>query len=279
MAAPGCDAAGAMTVAPEQFETVRRLIRDAIGLDLKPGKEALVAARLAKRLRLNGVGTIEEYLQQVKGDRSGEREAELIDDLTTNFTSFWREPSHFEFVRQHLAAVWAARQETFVWSAACSSGEEPYTLALVLDAALAERAGRVRIRASDISRRALERAEAGIYPTEKLRDLPADWTQRYFQKGDGRWTGHCRVKSFIRTRVAFERRNLMDPLDDVPACGVIFCRNVMIYFDRGTQEALVRRLAGRLEPGGYLFIGHSEGLMGMSHGLRYIAPAIYRREG
>jgi chemotaxis protein methyltransferase CheR len=278
MAAPECEVSGALTVAPEQFETVRRLIRDAIGLELKPGKEALVAARLAKRLRMNGVGTIDEYLQQVKGDRSGEREAELIDDLTTNFTSFWREPSHFEFVRQHLAAVWATRRETFVWSAACSSGEEPYTLALVLDAALGARAGRVRIRASDISRRALERAEAGIYPTERLRDLPANWAQRYFQKGDGRWAGQCRVKSSIRGRVVFERRNLMEPLDGVPACGVIFCRNVMIYFDRGTQEALVRRLAGRLEPGGYLFIGHSEGLMGMSHGLRYIAPAIYRRE-
>lgn len=278
MAPPASDGAGALLVAPAQFETVRRLIREAVGIDLKPGKEALVAARLGKRLRLNGVGSIEEYLDQVKGDPTGERQAELIDDLTTNFTSFWREPAHFEFVRDRLAPAWAARQEAAVWSAACSSGEEPYSLACVLDAALGDRAPRVRIRASDISRRALELAETAIYSADKLRDLPADWQRRYFQKGEGRFEGQCRLKPAIRARVHFERRNLMEPLDGVPMCAVIFCRNVMIYFDRPTQEALVRRLAARLEPGGYLFIGHSEGLMGMSHGLRYIAPAIYRRE-
>jgi chemotaxis protein methyltransferase CheR len=275
---PAPDTAGALIVGPAQFETVRRLIRDAVGIDLKPGKEALVAARLAKRLRLNGAGSLQEYLEQVKRDATGERQAELIDDLTTNFTSFWREPSHFEFVRDCLAPAWAARKEATVWSAACSSGEEPYSLAFVLDAALGDRAGRVRIRASDISRRSLEMAETAIYPVDRLQDLPADWLRRYFQKGEGRWEGQYRLKPAMRSRVRFERRNLMEPLDGVPACAVIFCRNVMIYFDRSTQEALVRRLAARLEPGGCLFIGHSEGLIGMSHGLRYIAPAVYRRE-
>ena len=266
-----------LTLQPAQFETVRRLIYESIGLDLKPGKEALVAARLSKRLRSSGLNSVEELLEEIQRDTTGERKADLIDDLTTNFTAFWREPEHFEFIRVHVAPVLGRLGSCAVWSAACATGEEPYSLLFCLNAALGDKASRVRIVASDISRRALEFARRGVYPGERLRNLPKEWLPRFFQRGEGAWSGQYRVKPAFRSRIDFERRNLMDAFDELPACHLILCRNVMIYFDRATQENLVRRLSRRLTPGGWLLIGHSEGLVGFDHGLRYISPATYQR--
>ncbi len=135
----------------------------------------------------------------------------------------------------------------------------------------------MRLLATDISTRALERAQAGIYPMERLEGLPAGWPQKYFQRGAGRWEGSVRVKPEWRARIDFRRLNLMEDFSTLPRMAVIFCRNVMIYFDRPTQERLVRRFEERLEPGGWLLIGHSEGLMGVRHGLQYVMPAVYRK--
>jgi chemotaxis protein methyltransferase CheR len=261
-----------------EFREIRALAHRIFGLDLKPGKEALVQARLARRVQELGLGSIAEYVEAVKADRTGAELERLINALTTNHTSFLREPQHFELLRGHILPLLARRASFRVWSAGCSTGEEPYTILFTAAEALGpERLGAMRLLATDISTRALEQAQSGIYPAARLEGLPAGWAQRYFQRGTGRWEGSVRVKPDWRARVEFRRLNLMEDFSHLPRFAVIFCRNVMIYFDKPTQERLVRRFSERLEPGGWLLIGHSEGLMGVRHELRYVKPAVYRK--
>lgn len=260
-----------------EFREIRELARRTFGLDLKPGKEALVNARLARRVQELGLGSIAEYLEAVKADRTGEELERLINALATNHTSFLREPQHFELLRGRILPELSRRPLFWIWSAGCSTGEEPYSILFVAAETLGARIGAMRLLATDISTRALERAQAGIYPMERLERLPAGWPQKYFQRGTGRWEGSVRVKPEWRTRVEFRRLNLMEDFSSLPRMAVIFCRNVMIYFDKPTQERLVRRFEERLEPGGWLLIGHSEGLMGVRHGLEYVMPAVYRK--
>jgi chemotaxis protein methyltransferase CheR len=263
-----------------EFREVQALARDVFGLDLKQGKEGLVGARLSKRVRELGLGSIGEYLARVRSDRSGAELVSLIDALTTNFTSFLREPRHFELLRARILPELEDLDRIRIWSAGCSSGEEPYSVLFSAAEHLgAHRIGRLRLLATDISTRALGRAEAGIYPEQRLLELPEPWRQKYFQAGFGASAGSVRVRGEWRQRIEFSRLNLMERFDRLGRFHVIFCRNVMIYFDKPTQEDLVRRFAAQLEPGGWLLIGHSEGLMGIRHDLRYVMPAVYRRGG
>ncbi|HAX44253.1 MAG TPA: CheR family methyltransferase [Bryobacteraceae bacterium] len=272
-------AASPWEVAPSQFETIRMMARTAFGLDLKPGKEALVSARLGKRARELGLDGIRTYLERIQADRTGVELIALIDALTTNYTSFQREPQHFDLLRTRVLEP-AARDHgrVSIWSAGCATGEEPYTI-LVHAAEVLGEAGldRLRLVASDISTRALESARRGIYTEDRVAPLPESWRRKYLQRGTGEQQGYVRVKESYRKRIDFQRRNLMESHPDLPPFHVIFCRNVMIYFDKPTQEALVGRFAEKLEPGGWLLIGHSEGLMGIRHGLEYVMPAVYRR--
>ena len=260
-----------------EFAEIRRLIREAIGIDLKPGKEALVSARLSRRLRERGLATVRDLVEEAQTDRSGERRAELIDDLTTNYTSFWREPEHFEYLAREVVPQWKGRCRVDLWSAACSSGEEPYTMLCAVHNAMGAGATQVRLLATDISRKALAAAQAGIYPADRVAPLPREWAPRYFQRGSGQWEGQLRVKQELRSQVEFRRLNLMDDMYQLGPFAVIFCRNVLIYFDRSTQVSLVDRMAARLEPGGYLFLGHSEGMTGLSGALRSVAPSILHK--
>lgn len=261
-----------------EFQEIRDLAYRIFGLDLKPGKEALVDARLARRVQELGLGSVAEYVEAVKADRTGEELERLINALTTNHTSFLREPQHFALLREAVLPPLVRGGAARIWSAGCSTGEEPYTILFTAADALGpERIGMLQLLATDISTRVLERAQAGIYPKERLEGLPPGWAQRFFQKGEGRWEGSVRVKPEWRARVEFRRLNLMEDFSFLPRCHVIFCRNVMIYFDKPTQERLVRRFEDRLEPGGWFLIGHSEGLMGVRHGLDYIRPAVYRK--
>ncbi|MGE5487668.1 MAG: CheR family methyltransferase [bacterium] len=265
---------------PSEFERIRRLAHEKFGLDLKHGKQELVAARLGKILRRSGFRTFGEYYDHVAADRTGEALTALIDALTTNYTSFFREPAHFDFLRRTLIPEWRGRSRVQIWSAGCATGEEPYSIAMCLsEESNGAQLRSVRILASDISTQALKTAHQGVYATERLRDLPPGWLQKYFLQGVGKWSGCCRVRPELRAIVEFRRQNLTEPFSDIPPCDLIFCRNVMIYFDKATQEDLVRRLAGRLEPGGYLFTGHSESLLGGRDCLEYVRPAIYRRPG
>ena len=278
-AAPGRHQAppAASGLSEREFRQIRELAHRTFGLDLKPGKEALVNARLAHRVQELGLASIAEYLEAVKADRTGLELERLINALTTNHTSFLREPQHFELLRAQVLPALARRASFWVWSAGCSTGEEPYSILFTAAESLGARIGALRLLATDISTRALERAQAGIYPAERLEELPAGWAQRYLQRGTGRWEGSVRVKPEWRARVEFRRLNLMEDFSFLPPMAVIFCRNVMIYFDKTTQERLVRRFEERLEPGGWLLIGHSEGLMGVRHGLEYVKPAVYRK--
>ena len=266
------------TLTASAFEQIRRLAYQNFGLDLKEGKQGLVVARLGKALRQHGFTSFEQYCRHVAADSSGDALAEMADALTTNFTGFLRESSHFDFLRANLCPRSPSQGVFEIWSAASSTGEEPYSILFTALEALGLQA-EVRVVASDISTRALAGVREAIYTAASVEGLPAAWTQKYFLRGTGGWHGWYRVKPEYRARVQARRFNLIT--DALPAARypAIFCRNVMIYFDKPTQSAVVRRLASRLEPGGLLFTGHSESLTGVDHGLEYVQPAVYRAPG
>ncbi len=259
-----------------EFEEIRQLAYRAFGLDLKPGKEEMVSARLWRLLGAGNFRSFHEYARHVATEPTGAALATLIDALATNHTTFLREREHFEFFKQRLIPGLARRGLAEIWCAACSTGEEVYTLACVWNDVAPEQ--RLRIVASDISNKALRRAQAGEYSTEACAPLPAAWLRRYFepvQRPDLRY----QVSARLRSQVEYKRINLMDQLPWRRQFPAIFCRNVMIYFDRQTQQDVVRRIADCLEPGGYLFTGHAESLAGITHSLEYIQPALYRKPG
>jgi len=272
--------ASAQRLKPNEFEAIRRLAYEKFGLDLRRGKEELVTARLGKRMREGGFGSFEKYYQHVVSDPSGEALIGMIDALATNHTSFLREAAHFEFLRENVLPGLRERPRIELWSAACSTGEEPYTLAFTLcDQWGAESFRRVHILATDISTKALAAAKSAVYPAERFSAVPAAWQRQFLLRGEGRWKGWYRIKPEVRGQIEFARLNLVEAFSQRTLFATIFCRNVMIYFDKATQEAVVNRLAACIEPGGYLFIGHAESLTGIRHALTYVKPAIYRKPG
>jgi chemotaxis protein methyltransferase CheR len=267
-------AAGGRTLrlAPAEFDEVRRLARGSFGLDLKPGKEEMVQARLRRLVEGGGFRSFREYCRHVSRDNRAL--AAMIDALATNHTSFLREPEHFDFLRSQVLPGLAGRKPLEVWSAACSTGEEVWTLAMVLNDALP--GNRIRIAATDISNKALRMAAAGAYSEERCQNVPGLWLSRYFEAGPARPRTYV-VSPRMRGQVMFRRLNLLEPYCWPRRFPVIFCRNVMIYFDQETQDRVIRQLAGCLEPGGYLFVGHAESLARVAHGLEYVRPAVYRK--
>ena len=261
-------------MAAHEFDSFRSLARKTFGLDLKPGKEELVAARLRRLVHSAGFRTFFEYYRHVTRDSTGEALADMIDALATNHTSFLRESDHFDFLRGEVAALLAPRREIEVWCAACATGEEVWTLAFVLNDLFPSH--RIQITGSDISNKALRFAQAAIYPAERCGPLPPEWLAQYFVD-DPAAPGMRRVHPRIRAQANFRRINLIEPFPCGRLYPVIFCRNVMIYFDSLTQAAVVNHLANCLEPGGYLFVGHAESLARIAHRLEYVRPAVYRK--
>jgi chemotaxis protein methyltransferase CheR len=256
----------------QDFNRIRQLAYQRFGLNLSPAKEVLVSSRVLKLLREENIPSFAEYWQRIETDSSGESLIALVNALTTNFTSFMREPKHFEFLRQQVLPTIPPGEPVRIWSAACSSGEEPYSIAMSMLAA-----GRTpKLVASDISTRAMGKAEKGVYQADETGGVPPDWLGRYFLRGHGNSAGLMKVRPEVHGAVQFRRFNLLS--DPLPAerFHVIFCRNVMIYFDAPTKSRVVTRLAQTLLPGGYLFIGHSESLLGVPNPLEYVEPAIYR---
>jgi chemotaxis protein methyltransferase CheR len=271
--------AGALTLKPSEFRQITELAYQRFGLDLKRGKEALVAARLGKKLRQGGFQSFSDYIRHVMSDSSGEALVEMIDSLTTNHTSFMRERAHFEVLARAASQEFSKIRTLEIWSAACSSGEEPYSIGMCLADALARAGGRsFRIRATDISTRVLGIARRAVYPAERFSELPEAWRRAYLLRGEGECRGLYKLKPEITQRVDFQRLNLIEPFPDSRQFHVIFCRNVMMYFDKATQQDIVQRLGRALELGGYLFVGHSESLTGVEHALSYVQPAVYRKE-
>jgi chemotaxis protein methyltransferase CheR len=265
-----------------EFDFIRGLVYERSRISLSRDKRELVSARLGKRLRATNLSSVGEYCRLLQTPGQEEELANLIDVISTNHTFFFRENAHFEFLRHtvvpELQASAAKERRTCcnLWSAACSSGEEPYSIAMTLTECMGTSPW--KIEATDISHRILARAKAGIYRDETVERLTKQQLQSYFQRGFGPQDGNYRVKASVRDQVTFRQLNLLEgepPFRET--FHVIFCRNVMIYFDQSTQEELVTRLTRQLRPGGYLFVGHAESLTGIRHQLQNVRPAIYRR--
>lgn len=261
------------------FEKIARFVHEFCGINLHDGKRELVKARLGKRLRAGKFRSFSDYFKFVMtADGTGELVA-MIDSLSTNLTNFFRESSHFDRLGSIVKDMAASRRmlKLRIWCAGCSTGEEPYTIAIVLREALSERNDDIKILATDISTRVLDMATRGIYGTNKTKNIPQPLLRKYFLRGTGSREGQYRVKDEIAGMVHFMRFNLKDRPAFKENFDIIFCRNVMIYFDTPTQQNLIDRFYGCLKEGGYLFVGHSEGLTGLKHRFRYIVPSVYRR--
>lgn len=252
------------------FDIVRRLASDTCGISLHAGKTGLVSSRLERLVRKYRFDSFSEYVRFLGDHRSSPEFSEFIDNLTTNHSGFWREPEHFTFLQQTVLPERA--KGIRIWSAACATGEEPYTLAMCC----AESRVAASISASDISRTALTAAMRGEYDEARLAALPAGWRNRYFEQ-DRVTPGHWRVSTTLRASVRFAIVNLLHPVVEAGTFDIIFCRNVMIYFEQLTRDVLVDRLVQQLVPGGYLFTGHSETLLRLPPALHYVQPATYRK--
>lgn len=282
-AAPPAAAPADAELTAADFAEVSETVGGIAGIQLRAGKEGLVRSRLARRLRQVGDATYADYLRRVRAD-AGER-AHMIDLLTTNKTSFFREAAHFDVLRDRVLPAFAgARGGLRVWSAGCATGEEPYTVAMVLrDALDAEAWGASRVLATDLSARALARARAGVYADELAAAVPPELLARHFDRAEGGapraggapngWSASPALRGAVR----FAPLNLMGEWPMRGPFHAVFCRNVMIYFDKPTQAALVGRFHALLAPGGYLFVGHSESLSAVGHEFAYVQPAVYRK--
>ncbi|MBU0481872.1 MAG: protein-glutamate O-methyltransferase CheR [Proteobacteria bacterium] len=267
----------------ELFQAFSSLIFDKTGIFLKSEKRELLNARLGKRLRVTGIESFQDYYDHVIGNGGAGELVHMIDSVSTNFTSFFRENAHFdhlvtEVLPKLIETIGPRKNQITMWSSACSSGEEPYTLGMVVDDYLRKYpALNFNIHATDISTKVLAIAERGVYPEERVVKVPPLFLKRYFQKGVGRSDGLVKVRENLKKRISFKHFNLMDQYPWQEELDVIFCRNVMIYFNRETQKELVEKFHRCLRPGGYLFIGHSESISNIKHGFTQMAATAYRK--
>ncbi len=261
-----------------QFDAISQLIYTKCGISLKKGKEALVRARLMKRLRALKLKTIDDYMAFLDSEQGDHEIGTLIDVMTTNKTSFFREAAHFDFLTDRVIPE-IRSPKIRIWSAACSSGEEPYTLAMVLRESIPQiDRTDLLILATDISNEMLATARRGVYSQERAADVPRALRPKYFQRSRRWGPNQVQVSNDLKKLVRFGALNLMQPWPMRGSFNAIFCRNVMIYFDRPTQQTLVNRFWDLLESGGYLFVGHSEGLSGIKHRFQYTQPAVYKKK-
>ena len=262
-----------------ELARIVKLVYDRSGITLHEGKRPLVMARLQKRLRAHGLTSFTAYLELVERDKKGDELVLLLDAIATNHTYFFREEQHFEMLASRVVPEWRAQRPSGplrIWSAACSSGEEPYTIAMTLaDLPAPIDFGIV---ASDMSTKVLATAKSGVYKLSSVEALPRELLRRHFERGLGAQEGAARVMAGIRRHVSFQNLNLLEITDLGERFDVIFCRNVMIYFDKSVQQRVVTMLERHLKPNGYLFISHSESLNGLAHSLKWVAPAVYARQ-
>jgi len=267
------------------FQFIRQLVYDQSSIHLGDEKKEMVCTRLNNRLTRLGLTSVAEYCELLKSNQEPGEVTHLIDALSTNFTTFFREIDHFKFLKDDILPDYfesssKAQKGPFkAWSAACSTGEEAYSMAIILASCFQSSDENLwNIFGSDISTRVLEKATLGIYEESRVKLPNPAWLPRYFQKGQGEWEGYYRVKHKLRKHIDFQHMNL---LQSTPWLGeryhLIFCRNVMIYFDQSTVQLLVERLCQKLHDGGYLIIGHAESLGRKQRGLQQIKSSIFRK--
>ena len=267
----------------ELFTKFGTLVYEKTGIFLKPGKKELLNARLQKRLRHLGLDSFQAYYDVLARDTSGEEVVQFINCVSTNFTSFFREKQHFDLLESRIlpeivGAGGRGGKDVAIWSSACSSGEEPYTIGMVMEAFKDKfPACRYQVIATDISTKVLDIAERGIYPDDKIGQVPYPYLKRFFRKGKDKSAGFVKVRDELRSRLTFQRFNLMDTFPWQEKFDIIFCRNVMIYFNRKTQQDLINKFYGALVPGGSLFIGHSESISSLRHNFNQIESTVFRK--
>ncbi len=259
-----------------EFKLLRDWVYAQAGINLSPAKKPLVMSRLQKRLIHFGLNSFGEYHQLITAGVERTEPQIALDLLTTNETYFFREPKHFDFLRDRALPARLPGTTFRVWSAACSSGEEAWSIAMLLASHLAP--GTWEIMGSDISTRVLARAQSAHYAMERAEHIPRTLLTRFCLRGVGSQEGTFRIVPDLRRRVSFRQVNLIAPLPDVGLFDLIFLRNVLIYFDMETKAAVVRQLCSALRPGGFFFCGHSESLHGMNLPLTSLHPAIYQRQ-
>lgn len=267
----------------DDFSRVSSYIYTELGIKMPVEKQVMLQSRLLKRLSELKINSFKEYFDLVFSKNGMEQELiKMIDLVTTNKTDFFREPGHFDYLKEHVLPELVdnkRRKKIKIWSAGCSSGEEPYTLAMVMKDFLREYPGvDFEILGTDLSMRILERAYYGIYAMDRIAVLPLSLKQKYFLKSKDPAENRARVNRELRSKVKFQRLNLMDgsyPVDY--DFDIVFCRNVIIYFERETQEAVINKILNHLKSGGHFFLGHSESLTNMDVPLKNIKPTIFRK--
>jgi chemotaxis protein methyltransferase CheR len=266
---------GIAVLSEQEFNQFSALIHRIAGISMSAAKKPLITSRLAKRVRFCQLAGYGDYYSFITSSRGKQELQEAVDALTTNETHFFREPKHFDFLRQRVIPARAPGKGLRIWSAACSSGEEPYSIAMMLDELLGKEAWEVV--ASDISARILDKARSGLFPIERAAEIPKPYLTRYCLKGVDQHDGSLLIAKLLRDRVRFISHNLTQPAPRLELFDVIFLRNVMIYFDQETKRQVVARLVPLLRPGGYFLVGHSESLNGVSDDLRLVLPSVYRK--
>ncbi|MCP3689383.1 MAG: protein-glutamate O-methyltransferase [Gammaproteobacteria bacterium] len=263
-------------VSTSAYQSIREFIYKEAGIDLGDSKQQLVCSRLNKRLRFHNLSSFDQYADLIQDHKHNNERQMAIDLLTTNETYFFREAGHFETLKTNVLQQHPKSRPFRVWSAASSSGEEAYSIAMVLDDFFGSRVN-WEIFGSDISQRIIEKAKRGLYQALRIDAIPENYLQRYCLKGTGEYEGFLLIDKGLRDRTQFAEINLTRPLPDVGVFDVIFLRNVLIYFDNPTKEKIIRSLVSKLRPQGTLYIGHSESLKGMDLPLTLIAPTTYQK--
>jgi chemotaxis protein methyltransferase CheR len=264
------------------FEALSRYIYDYSGIKMPETKVTMLEGRLRRRLRATGIGSLDEYCEFLfKKEGLASESTYLIDAVTTNKTDFFREPKHFEFMaRTGLRdMVNAGHKRLRIWSSACSTGAEPYTIAMVMQEFVeSNREIDYSILATDLSTEVLQAAKRGVYPRDMVMPVPSGLQQKYVMMPRDKTRGEVRISPKLRSKVGFARLNLMDvnyPVGE--AMHMVFCRNVLIYFDKPTQAKVLTRLCDQLLPGGYLFVGHSESVAGIQLPVKQVANTVFRK--
>ncbi len=258
------------------FIRLKNFMYTAFGINLE-NKRVLMEGRLSAMVSKRGYASFAAYIDDVLKDKSGREVSTLVTRLTTNFTYFMREEEHYRFLREKVFPDWKKIPiPRRIWSAACSSGEEPYSLAMTLhDFFGAAAAAGISVVASDISQNVLEKARMGVYPMDRVSKLPQEWASRFIKKVGA---DEFEIVPSIKSMVQYKYFNLNDKIGWIPnSYDVIFCRNVMIYFDRTTREKLIKQLHGALKAGGYLIIGMSETLVNLNTDFTYVKPSVYQK--